>query len=160
MPATEAPNLPVHLKVRYEQSDIRAPQVLLTGLGILVCTWILVAALYLFYAFLTRHRIATTRAAPVRAEGQILVPPEPRLEVAPRKDLAALRALEDEQLNGYHWADKQAGTVTIPIERAMELIAQRGIPPQQNWSSLNLPVPLAGSRRTGFEGKVEPEPPQ
>ena len=154
----EAPQLPVHVKVRYEHTDIHARRVFLTGVGILLGTWIFVAALYMFYAYLTRHRVETTPARPVRADSHTLLPPYPRLETAPRQDLAAFRAQEDEQLNGYHWADKQKGVVTIPIERAMQLVAQRGIPPQKDWSSLKLPIPQAGSRRTGFEGLVEPEP--
>jgi hypothetical protein len=28
----------------------------------------------------------------------------------------------------YDWVDQKAGTVRIPIDRAMELIAQRGLP--------------------------------
>jgi hypothetical protein len=48
--------------------------------------------------------------------------------VAPEDDLAALRAQEDDQLNHYGWIDKKAGIVRIPIERAMELTAARGLP--------------------------------
>ena len=54
--------------------------------------------------------------------------PAPRLQLAPEADLAALRAREDEVLNQYGWVDKKAGVVRIPIERAMDLIAQRGLP--------------------------------
>jgi len=31
-------------------------------------------------------------------------------------------------LQGYHWVDQKAGVVQIPIERAMDLLAQRGLP--------------------------------
>ena len=158
MPITEAPHLPIHPKVRYELTDIHAWHVFLTGAGILVGTWILIALIYFFYAFLTHYRLETTSPGPARAAGRVLQPPEPRLEVSPPKDLARLRALEDATLTGYFWKDRQQGTVTIPIERAIQLLGQRGIPPQKDWSSLNLPIPLAGSRQTGFQGKVEPEP--
>jgi len=157
MPGTEAPP-PVHEHIRFEETDIAAPRVFLTGVAILLGTWFFIAALYGFYAFLVRERAAAQPSLPARAVGRIFVPPEPRLERAPAADLMAFRAREDSALNGYGWADKQKGTVTLPIERAMELIAQRGIPPQKDWSSLKLPIPLAGSRDTGFEGKVEPEP--
>ena len=42
-------------------------------------------------------------------------------------DLAAFRAKEDAKLHGYAWVDKDAGVVRIPIERAMEMIAERGL---------------------------------
>jgi hypothetical protein len=31
-------------------------------------------------------------------------------------------------LQGYHWVDQNAGVVQIPIDRAMDLLAQRGLP--------------------------------
>jgi|SRR5579862_863138 len=52
----------------------------------------------------------------------------PQLQIAPEVDLQAFRAREDAQLNSYEWIDRSAGVVRIPIERAMELVAQRGLP--------------------------------
>jgi hypothetical protein len=54
--------------------------------------------------------------------------PEPRLETNERTELAPVRLKEEEELNSYGWVNQQAGTVHIPIERAMQLIAQRGLP--------------------------------
>ena len=158
MPATEAPHLPVQLRVRYEHTDIHAWYVFLTGAGVLIGAWIVVAALYVPYELLVHYRDRTTPPGPTRAAARALVPPEPRLQAAPPMDLARLRALEDQTLLGYHVTDSKKGTVTIPIERAIQLLAQRGIPPQKDWSSLKLPIPLAGTRETGFQGKVAPEP--
>jgi hypothetical protein len=158
MATTRPPYLPLHPENRYEHSDINTRRVAIAGAGILLGTWIFVSLLYFYYAALARHRAATTPAPPARAATQVEVPPQPRLEVSPPRDLAALRAQEDAQLNGYHWLDKQHGFVSIPIERAMELIAQQGIPAQKAPSNLTYGIPLAGSRRTGMEGKVEPEP--
>jgi len=158
MPGTEAPHVPVHLHVGYEHSDISPIKIVVIGVGILLGTWVTASVLYLFYAFLVNQRMATSPGPPVRAAGRNLEPPQPRLETSPTKGLAALRADEDKQLNGYSWADKQKGMVSIPIERAMELIAQRGIPRQKDWSKLKLPIPEAGTRGTGFEGQIEPEP--
>jgi hypothetical protein len=147
----------VNPEIRYEHSDIDARQVALIGAGILLGTWIFVSLLYFYYDALAQHRAATAVTVPVRAAGQVLVPPEPRLEISAPRDLAAMRNWEDVQLNGYQWVDKQHGVVSIPIERAMELIAQRGIPVQKAPPNMTYGPPLAGSRRTGFEGKVEPE---
>lgn len=56
------------------------------------------------------------------------LPPAPRLETSPPKDLAELRAREDEVLNGWNWADKEKGLVRIPVSRAAEIIAEKGLP--------------------------------
>jgi hypothetical protein len=53
--------------------------------------------------------------------------PAPQLQLAPREDLAEFRAREDRILNSYGWIDKTSGIVRIPISRAMELLAARGL---------------------------------
>ena len=94
----------------------------------------------------------------MRATQGAVEPPAPRIQASPATDLRDLRAYEDSQLNSYGWVDKQKGTVRIPIERAIELVARQGIPPQRAPKDLKLYPPQAGTRETGFEGKVEPEP--
>lgn len=44
------------------------------------------------------------------------------------EDIATLHGKEDLLLDHYTWIDESKGTVRIPIERAMELIAERGLP--------------------------------
>ncbi len=55
--------------------------------------------------------------------------PEPRLEDNERTELNDFRYSEEERLNSSGWVDQSAGVAHIPITRAMELIAQRGLPP-------------------------------
>lgn len=54
--------------------------------------------------------------------------PEPQLETNERTELNKIRLREEDTLSTYGYIDKDAGVVRIPIERAMELIAQRGLP--------------------------------
>jgi hypothetical protein len=55
--------------------------------------------------------------------------PTPRVQTDDgNQDVADLHAREDLLLDNYSWADQAQGKVRIPIERAMELIAQRGLP--------------------------------
>ena len=56
------------------------------------------------------------------------LPPEPRLQVAPPQELQTYKATEQARLSTYGWVNKQAGIVHIPIERAMQIIAQSGLP--------------------------------
>ncbi len=56
------------------------------------------------------------------------LPPDPRLQVSPGTDLARLRASEDSVLLRYAWVSKDSGLVRIPVARAMELLAERGLP--------------------------------
>jgi hypothetical protein len=54
--------------------------------------------------------------------------PAPQLETDERDQLDKIRLNEEQILNTYGYVDQKAGTVRIPIERAMDLIAQRGLP--------------------------------
>jgi hypothetical protein len=55
--------------------------------------------------------------------------PTPRLQTDDgNQDVADLHEREDLLLDNYSWIDRSKGKVRIPIERAMELIAQRGLP--------------------------------
>lgn len=55
--------------------------------------------------------------------------PTPRLETDDGNvDVAQMHAREDILLNHYSWVDEQKQTVRIPITRAMQLLAQRGLP--------------------------------
>ena len=72
---------------------------------------------------------------PSKTAGQANLPatrveefPAPRLEVKSGASLAELRAAEETDLNSYGWIDRNAGTVRIPIDRAMKLILERGLP--------------------------------
>ncbi len=54
--------------------------------------------------------------------------PLPQLEVNERGQLNDRRLAEEKELNSYGWVDEKAGVVRIPIERAMQLVAERGLP--------------------------------
>jgi hypothetical protein len=54
--------------------------------------------------------------------------PEPRLQLSPPADMEAFRAREEGELTTYGWVNKTSGIVRIPIQRAMEILAQRGLP--------------------------------
>jgi len=91
--------------------------------------------------------------------------PTPRVQTDDgNQDVADLHAREDLLLSNYSWVDQSKGTVRIPIDQAMKLIAQRGLPvapavqtqqPQQLMTGDSTPtvtVPLTnGFARTSYE---------
>lgn len=56
------------------------------------------------------------------------LPPEPRLLTDEPSNLRTFRTGEDQRLHEYGWADEAAGTVHIPIDRAKEILLERGLP--------------------------------
>jgi hypothetical protein len=49
--------------------------------------------------------------------------PEPRLQQSEPVDLARLRAKEEALLSTYGWVERKEGIVRIPIDEAMQLLA-------------------------------------
>ena len=45
----------------------------------------------------------------------------------PFRQLQTLRAQEDHTLSTYAWVDKNAGVVRVPIDRAIDMLAQKGL---------------------------------
>jgi hypothetical protein len=56
------------------------------------------------------------------------LPSGPQLQVNPRQDYLQFRAAQERSLQSYAWEDRSAGKVRVPIERAMELLLQKGLP--------------------------------
>lgn len=84
------------------------------------------------------------------AAGQVKEPPTPRLQTQPFKDVYLLRQAEQAKLTTYGWIDKSSGVVRLPIDRAMELTLQRGLPtrPDSNASTVGQVVQDASGGRT------------
>jgi hypothetical protein len=112
----------------YEVTDIDSGGMGLVAvmlvLGLILCS--IVSAFY-YYALSINTQ---------RREGAILPPiptterkfPAPRLQVHPAEDLVDYQAREKEQLASYGWVDREKGVVRIPIDRAMDLLVERGLP--------------------------------
>ncbi len=54
--------------------------------------------------------------------------PAPHLQFDPPQDLIQLRAEEARQLSSYGWVDREKQIVRIPIEQAIAIVAEKGIP--------------------------------
>lgn len=52
----------------------------------------------------------------------------PRLQTDPPTQKLELRASEERLLTTYDWVDQPAGLGRIPVKRAMDLLAERGLP--------------------------------
>ena len=76
-------------------------------------------------------------------------PPAPNLQNQPFKDIYQLRQSETEKLTSYAWIDKGGGVTRIPIDRAMEMMLQRGFPARTDGAgALNVVTQDSSSGRT------------
>ncbi|HYN10283.1 MAG TPA: hypothetical protein VES67_23050 [Vicinamibacterales bacterium] len=68
----------------------------------------------------------------IASDGQL---PQPAMLVDEPTTLDAFRKREDEILHGYGWVDEAAGTARIPVDRAKELLLEKGFPVRSAASS-------------------------
>jgi hypothetical protein len=59
-------------------------------------------------------------------------PPGPQLQVSPPADWQTFFARQETEANTYGWVNRTAGVVRVPIERAMDLFLQQGLPVRAN----------------------------
>jgi hypothetical protein len=84
----------------------------------LFCWW-----LFRYFSVIEKNPTSPSPFAETRQ-----LPAGPQLQVNPRQDLLKFRAEQQQALNSYAWEDRDAGTVRIPIDRAMDLLLKKGIP--------------------------------
>jgi hypothetical protein len=137
---TDQPNHGNAAHGSYEHQDMTPRNVLIfllvLGIGTVVSLFILKGV----FAYLDRReKAAETPVNPlvrnVPEDTRHIAPgypatafPNPRLETDERGQLDPILMNEEDRLYTYGWVDQKAGTMHIPIERAMDLVVQRGLP--------------------------------
>lgn len=120
---------PPDVSLGHEERDVAPRPIVYSVLGLTALAVVAVGAMLLLLNFLAAYHAARTPAPSPLAESYGLKePPEPRLQTEPIADLAALRARDAALLHSYAWVDRNAGLVRIPVERAIEILAARGLP--------------------------------
>jgi hypothetical protein len=118
-----------HPEVHHEESDVNIRGIFAFGVALTVVTIVVYLVVGVLFKYLdAREAHQAAPEYPLAAAEAHRLPPEPRLQTNPRRDLADLRAREDETLNGYSWVDRNAGIVRIPIEEAIKKTLEKGLP--------------------------------
>lgn len=101
-----------------------------------------------FFEGQARTASAAAQKYPLAA-GQTKEPPAPNLQTQPFKDIYLLREAEATKLGAYGWVDKDGGVTHIPIDRAMDVMLQRGFPARAGGgNALNVVTQDSSSGRT------------
>jgi hypothetical protein len=147
--AHEAPYEPPHESVEFDR-EIQYHQLIWMGVSLLLLAVVSgVLVFFLLRGFVTWREkgaeVAPVMPPPAAVGGpQLLARPERELEQAVRA--------EKERLASYGWVDQASGVAHISIERAIEIVAERGLPsrvpaapttpsPEPAAAASTLPVP-------------------
>lgn len=122
---------PDSVETGHELSDLSARNIALFGAGLAIA---IAVALLTVYGLMTLLRAREARQA--EPPSPLAVTPEPvpgpHLLVQPGRALQNMRAEEETRLKSYGWIDEEKGIVHIPIERAVEILAEKGLPARQS----------------------------
>ncbi|AXC10992.1 hypothetical protein ACPOL_1646 [Acidisarcina polymorpha] len=190
---THSPNDPVNVKTPqpgYEASDVSA-----TGIAVFLASLLAFIVVFFVFCFgmgkvinnqlvkrdgppnkwnnlqYGSHEVPKNMASNPAMEQQQLQQmtqrfPTPRLETDDgNQDLADLHEREALLLDHYSWIDRGQGKIRIPVERAMELIAQHGLPvvtnaqPGQPTAPTYGETPEGASMEAGGNGIILPPVP-
>lgn len=120
---------PPNVDVGHETRDISTRVVMSFGGALVVGAVIVYVGIWLVYLYFgSLADRAYPRQYPMAQVGAPLQPPAPRLQTRPREELKQMRDEEDRILNSYGWVDANGGVVHIPIEQAMKLTLEQGLP--------------------------------
>lgn len=125
--------------VAHESSDVNVRGIFGFGIGLAVGTGLVAVLLFgAFSVMVDRFNPPAPATSSPLTRTRPMVPesrqhtetafPEPRLQPNAAEDLVKYREAEYRRLNTYGWVDQKTGTVHIPIDRAKELMLQRGLP--------------------------------
>ena len=137
---------------KYEHTDIDA------NVGYQFALWLFVSMIVsfgivygTFWFFEGREKAANQAAQqyPLAAAVPHKEPPAPNLQKQPFKDVFMLRQGESEKLTSYGWVDKDGGVTRIPIDRAKDIMLQRGFTARaEGGNALNVVTSDSSSGRT------------
>jgi hypothetical protein len=112
--------------IGHETSDVHPKAIGLFALGLtLMVALVLPLLSWAYWQLESSARKADPLQNPLASDQ---TPPLPRLQVDPTGELIQIRREESERLSSYGWIDRQSKVVHIPIQSAMNLVAEQGFP--------------------------------
>jgi hypothetical protein len=150
-------------ELHHEVRDVHVRPIVLSGVGLFALVIVSIGLMWWLFEALERQEEAVdTKPTGIMAE-RPKEPPQPRLQTSPVPALRQILASENGLLSSYGWINEKTGTVRIPVQRAMELLAERGLPArvesrQQSAvsSQLRASENLAGSGEKRGDGDSAP----
>jgi len=110
----------------YEHSDADVRSLAKYGFSLLVILVLVFVAMKFMFSYFAKSQRLGPPASPF--ENARVLPPQPRLQVQPLLELQAYCEAQVRELSSYGWVDPHNEVVRIPVDRAMDLILERGLP--------------------------------
>jgi hypothetical protein len=110
----------------FEHEDASPSGLIKAGIGLAILLVIVFVGMRFGWHAFMDFSPAGQDASPM-TDARIL-PPRPRLQVDPQKEIHDYCEQQAATLDTYAWVDQSAGIVRIPVDRAIELTLKNGLP--------------------------------
>lgn len=159
-------------KLGYEDTDISIPVLMKWGFFLVVFVGITSVIVLVLYAWLVPHFVdrIVKNGAETPIVRRTLAADVPQLQENPVKDIKEFRSRETAHVTGYGiWKDGDGKDAQyIPLDRAMKIVGDKGLPIQSAGSAANdvtppavdrgfVDNPLPDGTQPGVSGKVGPD---
>ena len=115
--------------VAHEETDADTRAITRYGIGLAFLLITCNVLVWWLFDHLSARESRLSPAVPAIVKEQAPTePPEPRLQGNPQLDMRNMLDEEDAVLNHYGWVDPDRGIVRIPVQQAIEIVAQKGVP--------------------------------
>jgi hypothetical protein len=149
-PASASPELAQSIRRGHEQRDVKLRAVIIFAVALAVSAAIIQLGVWGLMEMFHRENAASDPIASPFAD-EPSSPPEPRLQPSvahdsqPDEDMAALRKRWLEELTSYASVEGDPQRAQIPIDRAMQILVDRGLPAATSRPSTNA-IPAGGEQ--------------
>lgn len=132
---------PQHEPAEFDSEiQVRAIFLVLAGLALLVA--LSFAGVFGFSRVLKSRSVARDPAPlPVAEANQPRPRPRAALQASPPAEMARYAREEEAALSAWAWVDRAGGVAQIPVDRALEIVAERGLPVPPPMPEVAAPAP-------------------
>jgi hypothetical protein len=115
----------------HETSDANIRVVVKFAVGLFVSIVASLVIVWVTFNYFVKRQGLGPPASPFEDTRKLPPPGAPVLQAAPSQEFKDYRAQQQEMLETYGWVDQKAGVVRLPVDRAMDLLVERGLPVQK-----------------------------
>jgi hypothetical protein len=143
---------PADLETFHETTDLDLKGLVVFTIGLIV----MCGAAFVGLRFMMGQFAAEEKARFAQPPSRLIVDAPidgPRLQADPGRERIEISERDRNRLDSYGWIDSKAGTAHIPIDRAIAILAEKGLPKRGKVDPFH---PRAGSTKT-TPPQAEPE---
>ena len=129
--ATKRPHTPAappEHSAGYERRDANLSALLQFGFWLAVLLAVTLGGMKWTFGYFSRTEPLGSPASPLVKPDARVLPPSPRLQSQPHLELKDYCEAQVAKVNSYAWVDERSGVVRVPVDRAMDLVLDRGLP--------------------------------